>query len=166
MKVIIFTALDGTLNVVTPAPEMFDPLSKTRALVPELNDKTEDEILTWIANKDVPQGITYRIIDKTILPNDRTFRNAWIDNGTTITHDLVKAKNIKRDFFRVIRKPLLAALDAQYLKADEAGDTALKQAIAAKKQELRDVTALTLPNTILALKAFMPDILKKTEDTI
>lgn len=30
-----------------------------------------------IADKDVPAGVPYKIIDASELPSDRTFRNAW-----------------------------------------------------------------------------------------
>ena len=30
-----------------------------------------------IATKDVPTGLTYHIVDKSEIPTDRTFRDAW-----------------------------------------------------------------------------------------
>lgn len=30
-----------------------------------------------IAAKDVPEGKTYKIVDVSDIPSDRTFRNAW-----------------------------------------------------------------------------------------
>ena len=30
-----------------------------------------------IAEKDVPTGVAYQIVDVTDVPSDRTFRNAW-----------------------------------------------------------------------------------------
>ena len=30
-----------------------------------------------IAAKDVPQGVVYKIVDVSEIPEDRTFRNAW-----------------------------------------------------------------------------------------
>jgi len=30
-----------------------------------------------IAAKDVPEGKTYKIVDVSEIPSDRTFRNAW-----------------------------------------------------------------------------------------
>jgi hypothetical protein len=30
-----------------------------------------------IARKDVPFGVPYRIIDAALIPEDRTYRNAW-----------------------------------------------------------------------------------------
>jgi hypothetical protein len=30
-----------------------------------------------IAEKDVPQGVPFKIVDETEIPPDRTFRDAW-----------------------------------------------------------------------------------------
>jgi len=57
-----------------------------------------------------------------------------------ITVDMTKAREIKRDMIRAERNPLLEKLDVEYMRAQESGDTALQQEIAAKKQALRDAT--------------------------
>jgi len=56
-KRIVYTNDDGTLAVIIPA----------------------DCGLTieQIAAKDVPSGKEYHIVDKSEIPSDRTFRNAW-----------------------------------------------------------------------------------------
>jgi len=80
-----------------------------------------------------------------------------------ITVDMTKAREIKRDQLRAERKPLLEQLDVEFMRAQEAGDTAKQQEIAAKKQALRDVTAdpaiddATTPDE---LKAVRPDVLE------
>ncbi len=114
-----------------------------------------------IAAKDVPAGIPYRIIDVSQLPEDRVFRDAWTDaNDTdTVDIDIDKAKDIKKDMLRAIRKPLLAQLDIDFMKSIELNDDFMKQNIINKKQELRDITAIELPDNIEELKVFMPDIL-------
>jgi len=82
-----------------------------------------------------------------------------------ITVDMTKAREIKRDQLRAERKPLLEKLDVEYMRAQEAGDTALQQEIAAKKQALRDATvdpvvdAATTPDE---LKAATPAALQET----
>ena len=38
---------------------------------------TEEEKLIHIANKDLPTGTKYEIIDDSVDLSDRTFRNAW-----------------------------------------------------------------------------------------
>jgi len=59
----------------------------------------------------------------------------------TITVSMTKAKDIWRDKIREDRKPKLAELDVQYMRAVENDDATEKAAIATKKQTLRDATA-------------------------
>ena len=77
----------------------------------------------------------------------------------SIRINIDKAKAIKLDTFRAERAPLLAALDVAFVRALEQGDTAECARIAAEKQALRDVTKVTLPDDLDALKSFKPDIL-------
>jgi hypothetical protein len=55
---IIYPTDDGGVAVIVPAPEC---------------GLTIEEI----AAKDVPAGKTYKIVDVSDIPSDRTFRNAW-----------------------------------------------------------------------------------------
>ena len=57
---IIYTNDDGGVVILIPTPEC-------------LSKYTIEEI----AAKDVPAGVSYKIIDTADLPTDRTFRNAW-----------------------------------------------------------------------------------------
>jgi len=89
------------------------------------------------------------------VPSDKHFRDAWTANGTVITEDLAAAKVIFADKIREARKPLLEALDADYMKALEtSADTT---AIVSDKQALRDApTAGNSATTITELKAAWP----------
>ena len=78
----------------------------------------------------------------------------------SISINIDKAKAIKLDALRAERAPKLAALDLAFMRAVEQGDTAAQSRIAAEKQALRDVTKVTLPDDLTALKDFKPDILK------
>lgn len=60
--------------------------------------------------------------------------------------NIAKAKELQKERFRQVRKPLLEALDIDYQRADEAGDASKKTEIATKKQALRDVTNSTALN--------------------
>ena len=73
------------------------------------------------------------------VPADRTFRGAWQFTGSAVEVDMTSAKEIHKNNLRTARKPLLDALDVDYMKALETGGDA--SAIAAEKQKLRDVTA-------------------------
>jgi hypothetical protein len=57
-KRIIYPKDDGGVAIIIPASEC--PLS-----------------ITEIAQKDVPKGKPYKIIDASEVPEDRTFRDAW-----------------------------------------------------------------------------------------
>lgn len=126
--------------------------------------ETEDEFVTRIAVKDVPaDAIGMQIVDATAVPADRTFREAWKSGISGIVHDMPKCREIHKNKLRELRAPKLAALDVEYMRTLESGDTARMQQIAAQKQALRDVTkspALTAANTPDELKAAIPDILK------
>ena len=56
-KRIVYTNDDGTISIIVPAD----------------CGLTIEEI----AAKDVPTGKEYHIVDKSDIPSDRTFRNAW-----------------------------------------------------------------------------------------
>ena len=71
-----------------------------------------------------------------------------------------KAKAIWKDKWREARKPKLASLDIEFMKAVESGDTAAQQAIAGVKQTLRDVTQTPIPGTTPEeIKTVWPEIL-------
>ena len=57
-KRIIYTTDDGGVAIVIPA-------DKTNLSVEQIRDK------------DVPTGKTSYIVDKSVVPTDRSFRNAW-----------------------------------------------------------------------------------------
>ena len=94
------------------------------------------------------------------VPADRTFRGAWQFSGNAVDIDMAAARDIHRENLRQARKPLLDALDVDYMKAlEQGGDTA---AIAAQKQVLRDVTAdarIDAAATPDELKALTLDVL-------
>ena len=71
-----------------------------------------------------------------------------------------KAKAIWKDKWREARNPKLSALDVEFMRAVEAGDSAKQAEIAAKKQALRDVTSTPIVgNTPEEIKAVWPNIL-------
>lgn len=108
-------------------------------------------VTTYIVDKDGNQ------IDASTatVPSDRNFRGAWVLNGSVISEDLTKAIEIFADKVREARKPLIEALDTDFMKAQETGaDTA---AIVASKQALRDAPAAgDSASTMAELKAAWP----------
>tara|TARA_R100001509_G_scaffold150246_1_gene109031 strand:- start:2168 stop:2584 length:417 start_codon:yes stop_codon:yes gene_type:complete len=92
------------------------------------------------AEKDVPNGVRYKIIDDSDLP-DINFQGAWecdFAKNENVTINLNKAKNITKERLRRERKPLLEAQDVLFMKAQESGSDT--KTIVAEKQRLRDIT--------------------------
>jgi hypothetical protein len=72
-----------------------------------------------------------------------------------------KAKAIWKNKWREARKPLLASLDIEFMKAVETADPSKQAEIASKKQALRDVTQTEIiGNTPEEIKSVWPNILK------
>jgi hypothetical protein len=108
--------------------------------------------------KDVPAGLPYAIVDS--LDIDDSYFNAYDfseESGAEVNID--KAKALHLDKFRAARAPKLAKLDVDYMKAIEVEDSVTASQIAIAKQELRDVTKITLPDTLPEIKEVWPNIL-------
>jgi hypothetical protein len=165
MKRITYTNPDGSCSVVIPHNELFDPKSSLRTLLPELNGKTDDEILQWEMNRAVPKDATdVNIIEEEDVPKkiypiegDHTFsyREAWRQSAGKISHDMNIARNIHMDKIRKIRDVQLDSLDKDWMKAS--GQKKQKDAddIETQRQALRD-----LPQTFDLTKAQTVDDLK------
>ena len=65
---IIYKNEYGGVSVITPSDEA-------------LSFMTIDEI----AQKDVPTGLPYKIVEDSEVPTDRTFRDAWVVDEATLT---------------------------------------------------------------------------------
>ena len=115
MSKIIYTNSDGTVSIIIPAGDVNDAI------------------------KDVPSGLSYEIVEDSVIPTDRSFRNAWKQNSKTIETDMTKAKEIHKDKIRIARTPKLAELDIEFQKALETSSSTTD--IIAKKQALRDAPA-------------------------
>ena len=66
MKLIIYPNDNGGICILTPAPECGLSIEQ-------------------IAQKDVPSGKPYKIVDAADIPADREFRNAWTADFTEVT---------------------------------------------------------------------------------
>jgi hypothetical protein len=53
-----------------------------------------------LAQRVVPAGVSYQIVDDDTIPSDRTFRDAWVNNGSTVSEDLEKSKQIGHQYRR------------------------------------------------------------------
>ena len=57
-----------------------------------------------VKQKDCPADKNPRIVNETDYPSDQTFRDAWVDTGTTIVEDLGKCKEVCHGWRRVRRE--------------------------------------------------------------
>lgn len=65
---IIYTTDEGGVAVIVPSDEALQSYT-----------------IEQIAEKDVPAGKAYKIVSVDDIPSDRTFRNAWEADETTLT---------------------------------------------------------------------------------
>ena len=115
MSRIIYTNSDGTVSIITPAGDVNDAIT------------------------DVPSGLSYEIVEDSAIPTDRSFRNAWKQNGKTIETDMAKAREIHKTNIREARAIKFAELDVEFQRALETSSSTTD--IVAKKQALRDAPA-------------------------
>jgi hypothetical protein len=132
---VCFTRPDGGVSVMTPAAEVS---------------------LAQIMAEDVPVGATaVRLCDSAALPPDREFRNAWTDDGTSVTVGLAKARDIQKE--RIERARLRKA--RELLEREMMGEN-----VTSEKAALRAIDAKALVDaaaTVAALKAAWPAMLPK-----
>lgn len=140
MKLILFLQENDTVGIISVGPN--------------------EHLIELIAKADVPEGCKWKVIDANILPKDQYFRNAWVWRNNQIEVDLELAKEIKREVFRKLREPLFAPLDLEFMRAVEAKDSKKQDEVATKKQALRDVTLIEMPEDLDKLKKFIPKILQ------
>ena len=55
---IIYKTPEDTVSVISPSPKWSGTMEE-------------------LAQKDVPTGLKYKIVEDEVIPNDRSFRNAW-----------------------------------------------------------------------------------------
>ena len=91
-KRIIFTRPDGGVSIIIPAPG----ITIERAM------------------QDVPADASYtEVVDVESIPTDRTFRDAWKQEGKRCVEDVTKAKEIAHAKRRAVRDEEFAPLDRQ-----------------------------------------------------
>lgn len=105
-----------------------------------------------------PQPVSWRRINPGVIPIDASYRNAWIDDGVVITHDMPKARELYRDKLRSLRERMLTDLDGQWMKAVGQGDIAAQAAVEKERQKWRDAPAdprIDAATTVDELKAIV-----------
>lgn len=103
---------------------------------------TPEAIAAEIARTAFEQAVvSHRVIADDAAPQDRTFRNAWVDDGRAIVHDMDKAKQLKREHLRHERAGVFPVLDAQWSRAFGQGKADEAAAVERRRQALRDMPA-------------------------
>jgi hypothetical protein len=112
-----------------------------------------------LALKDVPEGVSYEIVDEADIPSDRFFRNAWTMGDCCIEQDLDRCKEIGHDLRRQQRaeefKPFDEVIAKQIPGVDAVAAEEARQAIREKYALIQDAIDIAEdPDTIkLALEA-------------
>jgi hypothetical protein len=142
MTRIIYQNESGGINVVIPTGELS---------------------IEEVAAKDIPAGVSYKIVEDDVIPSDRTFRAAWVANDAAVDIDLPKAKEIGHDKRRTKRAEEFAPFDEVIAKQipgfSGAEAEAARQAIRDKYADMQDaIDAAATPEAIkVALAAGLLD---------
>lgn len=152
-----YTTPNNTVCIVYAAPP--------EALVPVLGPLSDEAYRAHVLDRSIPSDATNLVelgLDW-VPPSDRAFRSAWAVNGKSVIVDMQKAREIHKDRLRVIRAPMLAALDVEYQRADESGNDEAKADVRQRKQTLRDLTsdpAINRAADVVSLIATVPAALR------
>lgn len=119
-----------------------------------------DKSVEKVISEQPYEVVSYREVEETELPASRAFRDAWEVKEAKVVENYGKSVEIKKNEFRKLRKPLLQQLDIDSLRAIEKKNALGANAIAAQKKALRDVTEIDLPDSVDALRNYIPTILK------
>lgn len=146
MKKIVYIRSDGGLSVVHPAPQFLAQF------------ETEEEGLNAVIAKSVPADATeVEVVERTILPTSRAFRNAWRRSPGGVDVNMPAARTIHMDRIREVRNERLGELDRDWMKETGRGRQSEAAAIEAKREELRqvpqafDLSSATTPEELEAL---------------
>ncbi len=104
--------------------------------------------------KDVPDGLSYYIVEDSEIPKNTFFERAWKIVDGKIEMDITKAREVHKENIRNARQEKLAELDIEFQKALETSSSTTD--IVSKKQALRDAPAdsgIASANTEAELKA-------------
>ena len=147
-KVIIYKMADDTIMIIS-APDAGRLGLEFDADDTILVFESEEVYLTRMAELDVPNGTSWKIIPKSDIPDNRTLRNAWGINLNTkkITINNNKATDIILVTARRERNTKLEELDGPEFRALAQDNTTELQNIRELKQQLRDLP-VTVTNDI------------------
>ena len=95
-----------------------------------------------LVSKVVPYGASWDMVEDSVIPTDRTFRDAWEKSGSTIVEDLVKVKAIATG---TLRQSAIKVIDSYDIRNDLGEATAYNKAtiVTAYQDCLADITGYT-----------------------
>ena len=132
MKRIIYTRPDGGLSVVIPAQEGDIGIAASMAKLPV-------------------SAINPQIVDSSILPVDRTFRNAWRQNGANVQVDLTIARTLTEKEIETRRRVKIR---------DILEREALGEDVVLEKARLRGIDARAIVDAIQTVEALKAEMAK------
>jgi len=110
MTKIIYQLEDGGVAVVHPTGEV-----------------TIDTLVETV----VPDGADYAIVEDSVIPADKTFRNAWRKDGSIVVENLEVAKEIAHGKRRLAREKEFKPHDELIMKQIPGADTDAAEALRA-----------------------------------
>lgn len=127
-KVLIIENPDGTVSVEHPTPNMVAIMGSEEAV---LNAS--------IAKGNLAGAIAYEMVESSILPANRKFRNAWEKSGVTVIEDLPKARVLHMNKIREHRRREFLVLDDIRKDAEDANDATAMADAATKRQDFKNI---------------------------
>lgn len=147
-RIIYTRANDGGVSIVSPAPK--------EVLERQFGSMTDSQYEEHVWSRSIPDdALDPMYILDTDLPENREFRDAWIQRDSKIIEDFSRAKEIYLTNLRRDRNKALEVLDIETLRGNDVQD---------QKQVLRDITKHQLIQdaaTVEDLKVLTLDYLLK-----
>ena len=144
MRKILFTNTDGSLSLVHP---VCNTIGETLTTDAEIEQRAWDKLPV--------DAINPVFVDESVIPTDRTFRNAWEHGGDSVIQNITKAKNIAHNKRRQARSAEFAPLDIKAtIPSEAAAAEAARQAVRDKYAAMQ--TAIDAATTTEQIKAAMP----------
>lgn len=127
----------AVMSMESPSPVHFAYMGEEGNLI--IGSSTSEEFAMQV----IPEGAVYKFhIGDDLATMDKAYLDAYVLSDDTFTIDIAKAREVKKRYLRIERKPLLEALDVQFILALEQGDEAKRLDAVQKKQYLREITTL------------------------
>ena len=98
-----------------------DPTTNIMRVMTPAGGNTAEECV----EKYLPDGITdYAIVEESVIPADRKFRNAWRKDGSNVKEDLTESKNCAHKLRRYERQKEFKPYDDIVMKQIPGANTA------------------------------------------